>query len=81
MTILSFAAVFAGLGLGTIHVNYMHALLFILGIILGSTAWWLLLSGCVAFILHHRITPMGMRAINWISGIIILAFSIIALWR
>lgn len=79
MTILSFVAIFAGLGLGATGTDYTHAVLLVIGITLGSAIWWLLLSGGVALILHHRITPTTMRAINGLSGIIMLAFGIFAL--
>lgn len=78
-TILSFMAVFAGLGLGTTNTDFIHAIVLVLGITIGSAIWWLLLSGGVAFILHHRLSPTAMRNINRLSGIIILAFGIFAL--
>lgn len=78
-TILSFVAVFAGLGLGTEHPDLLHAIILVLGIILGSAIWWLMLSGGVAFILHHRMSKNTMRYINLMSGIIILVFGIFAL--
>ena len=78
-TILSFVAVFAGLGVGTTSTNYSEAMVLVSGIISGSAMWWLFLSGGVAFILHHRLSPSVMRNINRLSGIIILAFGIIAL--
>lgn len=80
MTILSFITVFAGLGLG-VNPNYDNAIVLILGITLGSTFWWLLLSGGVAFILHKRMSPYLMRIINWVSGAIILTFGLFALLR
>lgn len=79
MTIISFIAIFAGLGLGSTNTNYIHATLLVIGITLGSAIWWLLLSSGVAFILRHRINAKTMRAINWISGTIVLAFGIFAL--
>jgi len=78
-TILSFLAVFAGLGLGTTSPNYASAISLVSGIIFGSAIWWLLLSGGIAFILHHRLTPAVMKGINRFSGLIILAFSAFAL--
>ena len=78
-TILSFVAVFVGLGLGTTHADYVHAITLVLGITLGSAIWWLLLSSGVAFILHHRLNPASLRRINRFSGMIILAFGIYAL--
>lgn len=78
-TILSFVAVFAGLGLGTTDPDFSEALILVTGIILGSALWWLLLSGGVAFVLHKRISPAFMKKINWLSGAIILAFGLYAL--
>lgn len=79
MTILSFIAIFAGLGLGTVNTDYMHAAFLVIGITLGSAIWWLLLSGGVALILQHRIAPHTMRTINWLSGLIMLAFGVFSL--
>jgi threonine/homoserine/homoserine lactone efflux protein len=78
-TILSFIAVFAGLGLGTIHPSYIDAIILILGITIGSAIWWVILSSCVAFMLHHRLSQPMMQGINRLSGIIIFAFGIFAL--
>lgn len=79
MTILSFVAIIAGLGLGSTVTDYTHAILLVIGITLGSAIWWLLLSGGVAYILHKRISPSFMRIINWISGGIILMFGLVAI--
>ena len=43
-TILSFAAIFAGLGVAGAD-NALSAALLVLGVFLGSAAWWLILSG------------------------------------
>ncbi len=79
MTILSFVAIFAGLGVGSTSIDYTDAVLLVAGITLGSASWWLFLSGGVAYILHKRVSPTFMRMINWISGGIILIFGLIAL--
>lgn len=79
VTILSFAAIFAGLGLGTVNPNFASAVMLVVGITLGSAVWWLLLSSGIAFILHRRLNRSFFRIINWISGSIILAFGIFAL--
>jgi len=78
-TILSFVAIFAGLGLGTSNTDYSQAIVLVSGIILGSAIWWFSLSGGVAFILHHRLSPAVMRSINRLSGMIIIIFGIYAL--
>lgn len=78
-TILSFLAIFAGLGLGTLSPDVKSAVILVLGITLGSALWWLLLSGGVAFILHRMINPTLLKLINWISASIIIAFGAFAL--
>jgi threonine/homoserine/homoserine lactone efflux protein len=78
-TILSFIAVFAGLGLGTTHPKFIDAIILILGITIGSAIWWVMLSSGVAFMLHHRLSKTMMRGINRFSGVIIFTFGIFAL--
>lgn len=80
ITIFSFMAIFAALGLGTQHHDYFHALILVLGIFCGSATWWLSLSSCVAFVLHHRINEGLMITIDKISGGLIMIFGMIALF-
>ena len=75
-------AVFAGLGLGA-SPNYRAAGALVLGVFMGSTMWWLLLSSGVA-LMQSRIDAAWMQGINRISGLIILAFGVYSLmivWR
>jgi len=78
MTILSFTAIFAGLGLGQTHGDPGSAALLVLGVFLGSAAWWLTLSGLVG-ILRDRINEAVLRWVNRIAGVIISLFGILAL--
>lgn len=78
-TILSFAAIFAGLGLGAKNYGYVEAVALVFAITFGSALWWLLLSGFVTFILHHRLSSDLIRGVNRLSGCIILAFALFAL--
>jgi threonine/homoserine/homoserine lactone efflux protein len=78
LTILSFAAIFAGLGLAEESGNYLSATITVLGVFLGSACWWILLSTGVSF-LRVRFKPAGFQWLNWISGSIILGFGITAL--
>ncbi len=77
MTIISFAAIFASLGLGNNVGDYGSAALLVLSVFIGSAAWWLILSGLVS-LLKGKITPRVVLWINRISGAIILTFGIIA---
>jgi len=73
MTILSFVAILAGLGLGSMQ-GGEDALALVLGVFLGSAAWWLVLAGLVS-LLRARLTPRVFRVINIGSGVLILAFA------
>ena len=78
-TILSFAAVFAGLGLvgAAGSVEGAPALL-TAGVAFGSACWWLLLSGGVS-LLRARLAPGALRWVNWLSGLLLLGFGVVAL--
>jgi threonine/homoserine/homoserine lactone efflux protein len=78
-TILSFAAVFAGLGLaGTAGRTVAAPGLLALGVFLGSASWWLLLSGGVS-LLRTRLTAGALRWVNRGSGVLLLGFGLAAL--
>jgi arginine exporter protein ArgO len=78
MTILSFAAIFAGLGLAGRAGSSAAAGLLVLGVFLGSVAWWSVLSGAAAA-LRDRFSPAGLRWVNRASGEIIAASGLVAL--
>jgi threonine/homoserine/homoserine lactone efflux protein len=78
LTILSFAAIFAGLGLGSMPASHAGALALVLGVSLGSALWWLILSS-VAGALRHRLDARALGWVNRLSGGIITAFGIAAL--
>jgi threonine/homoserine/homoserine lactone efflux protein len=73
MTILSFAAVFAGMGLGGGEGSFAGAALLVVGVFLGSAAWWLALSTGVS-LLRGGLSAAGLRWVNRLSGLVIAAF-------
>lgn len=77
-TILSFAAVFAGLGLASSAADTGSAALMVTGVFLGSALWWLVLSGAVGYF-RHALTDDRMRWVNRLSGAILLGFGLISL--
>lgn len=82
-TILSFAAVFAGLGLGAAASDRWSAVQMVGGVFLGSALWWLLLSGAVGAF-RRALTPERLQWVNRVSGAILAAFGILAVlsvWR
>ncbi|OGA73388.1 MAG: hypothetical protein A3G81_05630 [Betaproteobacteria bacterium RIFCSPLOWO2_12_FULL_65_14] len=81
-TILAFAAIFAGLVLAS-GADYGAAALIVLGVFLGSAAWWVILAASAAK-LRGRLGPNLVRAVNVVSGVSILGFAawqIAALFR
>jgi threonine/homoserine/homoserine lactone efflux protein len=76
MTILSFAGIFAGLGLAG-HGGAEAALL-TLGVFLGSTLWWVVLTAVVGR-LRSRVTPRALGWVNRISGAALLVFGLVAI--
>jgi threonine/homoserine/homoserine lactone efflux protein len=74
MTILSFVAVFAGLGLAAAG-NYFAAGLLVIGVFAGSAAWWVVLSTAVGGF-RSRVSDSWMRTVNRLSGCLILGFGI-----
>jgi threonine/homoserine/homoserine lactone efflux protein len=78
LTILSFTAVFAGVGIGLTPGAGLAALLLVAGVFLGSAAWWLLLSSGVSR-LGRRFAAGWMSWVNRLSGAILFAFGAAAL--
>jgi threonine/homoserine/homoserine lactone efflux protein len=78
-TILSFVAIFAGLGLGTSS-DYLTASTLVLGVFVGSALWWLMLSGGVSMF-RSQVSSRWIRAINRLSGVIIFALGVLAFSR
>ena len=74
-TILTFIAIFAGLGLVSSAGDYTAAVSLVVGVFSGSTLWWLVLCGGVS-LLRRRMGPTAMTWINRASGIVIAAFGI-----
>ena len=76
MTILSFGALFAGLGVTSGATG--DAALIVLGVLLGSTTWWIVLTTVVGA-MRTRVTPAWIQRINVVSGVVIGAFAIVAI--
>ncbi|MDD5065159.1 MAG: LysE family transporter [Phycisphaerae bacterium] len=78
VTILVFAAVFAGLGTLTSSARYISVGLSVAGVFTGSALWWVMLCG-IAGILHGKISLDKLTMFNKVSGIIITAFGLVIL--
>jgi threonine/homoserine/homoserine lactone efflux protein len=87
LTILSFAAIFAGLGIEGHRVSadgnnpdYAVMAELIGGVFLGSAGWWLLLAGGVD-VIRHRLNGTTLKWLNRISGTGLLGFGLFMLYR
>jgi len=76
MTIISFGALFAGLGVR--GDDLAQSALITLGVFLGSAAWWVVLTTVVGAV-RHRITPRWIRVINVVSGLVIGGFALLSI--
>ena len=78
VTILAFAAIFAGLGMVDAAASYTAAACLVLGVFAGSSLWWLTLSGVVG-IVRARVTGRWLRVVNRVSGVVLVGFGVAAL--
>ncbi len=78
ITMISYAAVFAGLGLGSTSRDYISSALLVSGVFSGSAFWWLILSGFLS-LFRNQFTLKGFIWVNRISGAIIAGFGIAAM--
>jgi threonine/homoserine/homoserine lactone efflux protein len=76
LTILSFAALFVGLGIT--GDDAVGAATLTVGVFVGSATWWVVLVGVVGA-LRSRITRVWLRRVNIVSGLLIGAFAIAAI--
>lgn len=80
-TLLSFAALFAGLGVTSVGVLKgadVAAGELVLGVFAGSALWWLILSSCIGR-LRHSIGTRTLRLINRSCGTVLTAFGLYAI--
>lgn len=75
MTVLAFIGIFAGLNLPA--ADTLASMRLVLGVFLGSAAWWLILSNGAAHF-SRKLRSGGFRALNLIAGTGIV---LIALWQ
>lgn len=80
LTIFSFLGVFSGLGLGQTSGDAQGAIALVSGVFLGSALWWLTLSTGVHY-LSRYFASSWLVWLNRTSGVVIVAFGLVALWR
>jgi threonine/homoserine/homoserine lactone efflux protein len=80
MTIISFAGIFAALGVAKTGAELAAAVWLVLGVFIGSAAWWLVLSGGVG-LMRERLSAGILRWTNRLSGGVLVIFGLIAVWQ
>lgn len=80
VTILSFLAAFSAFGIQGDERIGLDDWLLLLGVFIGSTAWWLILTTSVG-LFHGKFDDRTLRWANRIAGLVILAFAAAILWN
>ncbi len=75
MTIMSFAAVMASVGVGAAGATSVAA--FVVAVFAGSALWWLMLAGGVG-LFRSRISPRALGWVNVASGVMLVGFGALA---
>jgi threonine/homoserine/homoserine lactone efflux protein len=78
MTILSFIGMFSAILPANASMTTASSFSLVLGVFLGSAAWWLALSGLVSLV-REKFTPAWMQWVNRASGMVITIFAIVIL--
>ncbi|GAB4437987.1 MAG: LysE family transporter [Anaerolineae bacterium] len=78
VTILSFAAIFAGMGLAATAGDFTAAGALVLGVFAGSALWWFTLTTAVS-LLKTKLRPDALRWVNRVSGAVICGFGLFIL--
>ncbi len=76
-TLICFAGVYTGLGIHPSDQEILPTLMLTLGVLLGSTVWWLMLS-CGSAVIGKRWSIKSSPLFNQISGLIILSLACVA---
>jgi len=77
MTILAFASVFAGLGFA-VGASFADAAMITVAVWIGSSLWWLLLTGIVGSV-RGRVSTVALTWVNRVAGGALVAFGIAAI--
>lgn len=77
LTILSFVAIFVGLGLTAENTNYIASSLLVFGVFIGSMIWWIILTSFLR-LFREKMNQKTIIFINKCSGALITAFGLIS---
>ena len=80
-TLFGFTAMFTGLnGLAGNDASFFGAAFVVIGVVLGSALWWLVLTTLVGLV-HAKIDDRVIRIINHGSGLLVAAFGVAVLYH
>ena len=80
VTILSFTAILAGMGILGLNKSSLAVTVLVVGVFFGSALWWFLLSYIVSFLIKKS-NEKFISLVNKISGISIILFGLFSLLR
>lgn len=78
ITLISFLAIFTALGVVGKNESLLSASILVLGVFLGSAAWWLLIGEGVS-LFRHKISDTLLIWINKVAGSVLILFGILIL--
>ena len=78
LTILSFVAIFAAIGIAEVREQLGWGIALVTGVFIGSSAWWMLLTS-ISGIFHKRIDDSSAIWVGRISGGVIIGFGLVLL--
>jgi threonine/homoserine/homoserine lactone efflux protein len=78
LTILSFVAIFAAIGIAEVREQMGWGIALVAGVFIGSAAWWALLTS-IAGIFHKRLDDTTAIWVGRFSGVVILGFGLVLL--
>ncbi|MFQ5683860.1 MAG: LysE family translocator [Candidatus Binatia bacterium] len=78
VTMLSFIAIYAGLGVASLSGRYFTAVLLTSGVFLGSALWWVILTSSLG-LFRKKFTNHGLKWMHRISGAIIASVGFVVL--
>jgi threonine/homoserine/homoserine lactone efflux protein len=77
LTIIAYLAVFTTLGLTDLKGDFWNALFLVLGVFVGATFWWFLLSEAVS-LFRKKVNQKSMIWVNRVTGVLIAGFGALA---
>lgn len=78
LTIISFLAIYTALGLANVQESFVNASFLVIGVFIGSSLWWLLLSEGLTFF-RPKLQPQTLHGINRLAGCVLVLFGLVIL--